>query len=103
MKKSIKGTRESHPLNLRLYVGSMSPASLRVLNHLKKICDKYLAREYDLEVVDLSVHPELAKRDQIVALPTLIRTKPPLGRKIVGDFSDANRVLMSLDLPRATN
>jgi circadian clock protein KaiB len=106
MKKSIKDSskkqkQESDTWNLCLYVKDKAPVSLRAMNNVKRICEKYLRGRYFLEVVDLSIHPEFAKRDQIVALPTLVRKTPPGGRRVVGDFSNTNRVLNGLDLPLA--
>jgi circadian clock protein KaiB len=93
--------RESSAWNLCLYVMDMAPVSVRALNNVKRICEEYLPGRYLLEVVDLSIHPEFAKRDQIVAIPTLVRKTCPGGTRIVGDFSNTNRVLQALDFSQA--
>ncbi len=84
--------------NLRLYVAGQTPKSIKALNNLKKICDEHLAGKYTIEIIDLVVNPQLAKGDQILALPTLVRKLPPPIRKIIGDLSDTERVLVGLDL-----
>ncbi len=87
---------------LRLYVAGQTPKSLAALENLKKICEEHLKGRYHIEVMDLLEHPQLAKGDQIIALPTLVRRLPPPLRKIIGDLSDTERVLIGLDLrPRA--
>ena len=84
--------------NLRLYVAGQTAKSIRAFENLKKICEEHLAGKYTIEVIDLSANPRLAKGDQIVALPTLVRKLPPPLRKIIGDLSDSERVLVGLDL-----
>ena len=84
--------------NLRLYVAGQTAKSIRAFENLKKICEEHLAGKYTIEVVDLSANPRLAKGDQILALPTLVRRLPPPLRKIIGDLSDSERVLVGLDL-----
>ncbi len=83
---------------LRLYVAGQTPRSLAALENLQKICEEHLAGKYHIEVVDLSVNPQLSRDDQIVALPTLVRKLPPPLRKIIGDLSDTERVLVGLQL-----
>ena len=83
---------------LRLYVAGMTEHSALVLANLRQVCDEQLAGHYDLEVIDLLKHPELAAGDQIVALPTLVRELPPPARKIIGDLSRKDHVLVGLDL-----
>ena len=83
---------------LRLYVAGHSSSSLRAVNNLKRICQEHMAGKYDIEVIDLSKNPQLAKGDQILAIPTLVRKLPPPLKKIVGDLSDTVRVLVGLDL-----
>ena len=88
--------------NLRLYVAGQTAKSIRAFENLKKICEEHLAGKYTIELIDLSANPRLAKGDQILALPTLVRKLPPPLRKIIGDLSDKERVLVGLDLrPRA--
>ena len=84
--------------NLRLYVAGQTAKSLKAFANLKKICEEHLAGKYTIEVIDLSANPRLAKGDQILALPTLVRKLPPPLRKIIGDLSDSERVLVGLDL-----
>ncbi len=83
---------------LRLYVAGQTPKSLRAFANLKQICETHLAGDYRIEVVDLVENPRLAAGDQIVAIPTLVRQLPPPVRKIIGDLSETERVLVGLDL-----
>ena len=85
-------------LQLRLYVAGQTPKSLAALANLRKICDEHLAGRYTLEVIDLVKHPQLAQGDQILAIPTLVRNLPPPIRKIIGDLSTVDRVLVGLNL-----
>lgn len=88
--------------NLRLYVAGQTARSVAALENLQKICDEHLEGQYRIEVIDLLKEPQLAKGDQIVAVPTLVRQLPEPVRKIIGDLSDTERVLVGLDLrPRA--
>ena len=84
--------------NLRLYVAGNSPRSRLALENLKRLCDTHLGTRYQIEVVDLREKPELAKIDQILAVPTLIRKMPEPMKRIIGDLSDADRALVALDL-----
>jgi circadian clock protein KaiB len=87
---------------LRLYVAGQTAKSLQAFANLKRICEDHLATRYQIEVVDLTKNPELAEGDQIFALPTLVRKLPEPVRKIIGDLSNTERVLVGLDLrPRA--
>ena len=87
---------------LRLYVAGQTAKSLQAFANLKQICEKHLGDRYRIEVVDLMKNPELAKGDQIFAIPTLVRKLPEPVRKIIGDLSNTERVLVGLDLrPRA--
>lgn len=83
---------------LRLYVAGRTAKSVAALENLKKICDEHLAGRYQIEVVDLLVHPQLAKGDQIVAIPTLVRKLPEPIRKVIGDLSNTDRTLVGLQL-----
>jgi len=83
---------------LRLYVAGKTAKSIAALDNLKKLCEKHLAGKYQIEVVDLLVHPQLAKGDQIVAIPTLVRKLPEPVRKIIGDLSNVERTLVGLQL-----
>ena len=87
---------------LRLYVAGQTPNSLTAFSNLKKICEDHLKNRYHIEVIDLLEQPKLSKGDQILAIPTLVRKLPPPVRKIIGDLSDTERVLVGLDL-RTTN
>jgi circadian clock protein KaiB len=83
---------------LRLYTAGQSPRSLAALDNLKRLCEQHLSGRYSIEVVDLLKNPRLAKDDQIVAIPTLVRQLPPPLRKIIGDLSDTERALVGLQL-----
>lgn len=83
---------------LRLYVAGQTPKSLRAYKNLKKIAEEHLAGKYRIELIDLLENPKLAKGDQIVAIPTLVRQLPEPMRKIIGDLSNTERVLVGLDL-----
>jgi circadian clock protein KaiB len=85
-------------VELRLYVAGQSPKSLAALANLKKICQEHLQGRYKLHVIDLVQTPQLARGDQILAIPTLVRKLPEPIRKIIGDLSDRNRVLVGLNL-----
>jgi circadian clock protein KaiB len=84
--------------NLRLYVAGQTPRSLTAFKNLKEICEEYLKGEYHIEVVDLMENPTLARGDQILAIPTLVRKLPQPIRKIIGDLSNTDRVLVGLDI-----
>ena len=83
---------------LRLYVAGQTPNSLTAFSNLKKICDDHLAARYTIEVIDLQKHPQLAKDHQIIAVPTLIRKLPTPVKKIIGNLSNTEKVLVGLDL-----
>ena len=84
--------------NLRLYVAGQTPRSITAFQNLKNICEEYLKGQYHIEVVDLMENPTLARGDQIVAVPTLVRKLPQPIRKIIGDLSNTERVLVGLDI-----
>jgi circadian clock protein KaiB len=87
---------------LRLYVAGQTPKSLAAFANLQRICEEHLAGRYTIEVIDLLEHPQLARGDQIFAIPTLVRRLPEPLRKIIGDLSDTEKVLVGLDLrPRS--
>ncbi|TNM65257.1 circadian clock KaiB family protein [Aliirhizobium smilacinae] len=86
--------------NLRLYVAGKTPKSVAALSNLQKICEEHLAGRFRIEVVDLLEHPQLAAGDQILAVPTLVRRLPPPLKRIIGNLSDWERVLVGLDLRR---
>lgn len=83
---------------LRLYVAGKTPRSVAALENLRRLCEEHLASRYTLEVIDLIVHPHLAKGDEIVAIPTLIRKLPEPIRRIIGDMSNVERTLVGLQL-----
>jgi circadian clock protein KaiB len=93
---------EPEPWHLRLYVAGQSPKSLKAMANLMHICEEHLPTQYDVEIVDLVENPQLAARDEILAIPTLVRRRPEPMRKIIGDLSDANRVLVGLQLEPGT-
>jgi circadian clock protein KaiB len=84
---------------LRLYVAGASPKSLQAFANLKRLCEAHLADRYQIEIIDLMEHPRLARGDEIVAVPTLVRQLPAPMRRIIGDLSDTERVLLGLALP----
>ncbi len=84
--------------HLRLYVAGQTPKSIAAFANLKKICEEFLEGQYTIEVVDLLENPKLAKGDQILAIPTLVRKLPPPLRKIIGDLSNTERVLVGLNI-----
>jgi circadian clock protein KaiB len=83
---------------LKLYVAGQSPKSVNAIANIKSICEEHLQGRYELEVIDLYQQPQLAQGEQIIALPTLIRKLPPPLRRIIGDLSNTERVLVGLDL-----
>jgi circadian clock protein KaiB len=83
---------------LRLYVAGLSSRSTTAIRNVRRICDEHLKGRYDLEVIDLYEHPTLARGEQIIAAPTLIKTLPHPLRRLIGDMADSNRVLVGLDL-----
>jgi circadian clock protein KaiB len=90
-----KGAKE---WELRLYVAGLSPKALTAFANLKRICEEHLKGKYRIEVIDLLQNPQLARGDQILATPTLVRKLPPPIKKIIGDLSNKERVIIGLDL-----
>jgi circadian clock protein KaiB len=102
-KKTRARTRQPTPrkpevYKLRLYVAGQTPKSIRAFANLKVLCEEHLKGRYRIEVIDLMENPQLARGDQIIAVPTLIRKLPQPVRKIIGDLSDSVRVLVGLDV-----
>jgi circadian clock protein KaiB len=107
-KSKAKGSTEEFNLTLselseekyilRLYITGTTSRSVLAITNLKKICEEYLEGRYELEVIDLLQHPRLAKDEQIIAAPTLIKKLPLPFRRIIGDMSDKEKVLLGLDL-----
>jgi circadian clock protein KaiB len=93
-----KKAREKAEWQLRLYVAGQTTKSIAALSHLKRICETYLAGRYEIEVIDLIENPKLAANDQILAVPTLVRKLPAPLKKIIGDLSNEERVLVGLDV-----
>ena len=84
--------------DLRLYVAGQTPKSVRAVENLRRVCDEHLSGRYRVEVIDLLVNPALARGDEIIAVPTLVRKLPEPIRKIIGDLSDTDRVLVGLQV-----
>lgn len=84
--------------NLRLYVAGQTPKSIAAFTNLKRVCEEHLAGKYKIEVIDLIKNPLLAQGDEIIAIPTLVRRLPEPVRKIIGDLSNTERVLVGLQL-----
>jgi len=87
---------------LRLYIAGQTPRSVKAFANLKKICEEHLTGKYRFEVIDLTQNPQLAAGDQILAVPTLVRRLPEPVRKIIGDLSNTERVLVGLDIRPAS-
>ena len=97
VKPRTRSRRPAKHWELRLYVAGQTPKSLAAFANPKKICEEHLAGEYHIEVIDLLKEPQLASGDQILAIPTLVRKLPEPIRKIIGDLSNTERVLVGLD------
>jgi len=97
---SVNGGAVADPglWELRLYVAGKTARSVAAMENLNRLCEEHLAGKYKIEVVDLLKHPKLAKGDQIVAIPTLVRKLPPPIRKVIGDLSNVERTLVGLQL-----
>jgi circadian clock protein KaiB len=99
---ALKEPGEGEVWELRLYIAGQTPRSVAAFANLKKICEAHLQGRYNIEVVDLVKHPQLAAGDQILAIPTLVRKLPQPLRKIVGDLRDTERALVGLQLRQAS-
>jgi circadian clock protein KaiB len=97
-KNGTNDSSEDEVWELRLYVAGTTPKSIEAFSNLKKICEEHLAGKYHIEVIDLMENPRLARGDQILAIPTLVRQLPTPIKKIIGDLSDTERVLVGLNL-----
>ena len=95
---SPSGRPDAEVWELRLYVAGRTPKALGAFANLRRICEEHLAGGYRIDVIDLSVDPHLARGDQILAIPTLVRRLPTPVRKIIGDLSNTERVLVGLEL-----
>jgi circadian clock protein KaiB len=102
LKEAVQSAATTAPperiYDLRLYVAGQTAKSIRAIANLKRICETHMAGKYRIEVIDLLENPALAQGDQILALPTLVRKLPRPMRKIIGDLSNEDRVLVGLDL-----
>ena len=96
--KRVKPRVTTQQYDLRLYVAGQTPRSLQALSNLKRICEEHLNGNYRVEIIDLLKKPQLAAGDQILAIPTLVRAIPKPARKIIGDLSNTERVLVGLDV-----
>ena len=83
----------------RLYISGTTPQSQRALTSIRKICEEYIHGQYKLEVIDIYQNPKLAKKDQIIAVPTLLKIEPSPFKRLIGDFSNEARVLLGLGIP----
>ena len=90
--------QNDHPYRLQLFVAGASYHSVQAITNLKQICETYLAGRYQLEIIDVYQHKQLTQQEQIIALPLLIKRSPLPERKLVGDMSDVERVLLGLGL-----
>ena len=97
-KASKKAEKKTYQWELRLYIAGNTPKSTTALNNLKKYCEQHLKGLYKIEVIDLLVQPQLAAGDQILAVPTLVRKVPVPIRKIIGDLSNEEKVLVGLNV-----
>jgi circadian clock protein KaiB len=92
------GSDDDETYNLRLYVAGQTSKGVRAVENLRRICDEHLSGRYRIEVIDLLENPQLGKGDQILAVPTLVRRLPEPIKRIIGDLSNTERVLVGLDL-----
>jgi len=93
-----KTPKKEMAYDLRLYVAGQTPRSLHAFANLKRICEQHLAGRYRIQIIDLLENPQLAKGDQIIAIPTLVRRLPPPVKKIIGNLSNTERALIGLDI-----
>ena len=96
MKSSAR--QQEKTWDLRLYVAGQTPKSITALANLKRLCEEHLENQYHIEVIDLVRDPQLARKDQILAIPTLVRNLPTPIKKIIGDLSNTEKVLLGLDV-----
>lgn len=97
-KKSATPEASQEAWILKLYVAGQTPKSIAAFANLKKICDEHLAGQYRIEIVDLLKNPKLARGDQILAIPTVVRQLPPPVKKLIGDLANTERVLVGLNI-----
>jgi circadian clock protein KaiB len=96
--ESLKAKQHSEMYVLRLYVTGMTPKSINAIENIRKICEENLKGRYELEVIDIYQQPEYAKKEEIIAAPTLIKKLPLPLRKFIGDMSNKEKILVGLDL-----
>ena len=89
------------PWVLRLYVAGQSPKSLAAFANLQRVCEEHLHGQYQIEVIDLMQHPQQARTDEIIVTPTLVRKLPPPLRRIIGDLSNSERLLVGLEITKS--
>ena len=99
--KSVSRTQKPKAWELRLYVAGTTPKSIAAFSNLKQLCETHLGGKYRIEIIDLLRNPQLARGDQIIAVPTLVRRLPHPVKKLIGDLSNVERVLVGLDLKPA--
>jgi circadian clock protein KaiB len=102
LENALTAPRRPEHYVLRLYVTGMTPRSTEALGHIKAVCERHLHGHYDLEVIDIYQHPQLAKDEQIIAVPTLVKKLPAPLRRLIGNLSDQERLLLGLDLRRTS-
>jgi circadian clock protein KaiB len=98
MTASLERARDPDHYSLRLYVAGQTAKSVAAIANLKRVCETHLAGRYEIEVIDLLERPQLAAGDQILAIPTLVRGLPPPLKRIIGDLSNTDKVLVGLDI-----
>ncbi len=97
LEKALEGLGETDYV-MRLYIAGLTPKSTRAIENIKKICDEYLKGRYELEVIDIHQQPDRAREAQIIAVPTLIKQLPLPLRKLIGDMTNKDRVIIGLDM-----
>lgn len=98
-----KNTDTQPKYSLRLFIAGASPNSVKAISNIRTICEKYLNGRYKLEIIDVYQQPQIAKKDQVIALPLLVRSSPLPLKRLIGDMSDTARVLKGLDLNEPLN
>jgi len=96
--KTATRKKQNDSWDLRLYVAGQTPKSITALANLKRICQEHLQEKYNIEITDLVRNPQLARKDQILAIPTLVRNLPQPIKKIIGDLSNTEKVLLGLEV-----
>lgn len=94
----MQATDQEGQWDLKIYILGETPTALKAIDNLRKICDEHLKGRYSIEVVDLQKNPQLAEEEKIIAVPTVVRKLPPPLRKLIGDLSEVEKVLVGLDI-----